>query len=71
MDVTMSESVRWKEYRVRQEIYKQHLKETGTTPHEVDANNVEPEAVSEVSISFFEQMLGTRWDERLELRSNT
>ena len=65
----MSESVRWKEYRVRQEIYKQHLKETGTTPHEVD--NVGPEAVSEVSISFFEQMLGTRWDERLELRSNT
>jgi hypothetical protein len=71
MDVNMSESVRWKEYRVRQEIYKERLKQKETSHHEVDSNDTEPEEVSEVSISFFEQMLGTRWDERLELHSNT
>jgi hypothetical protein len=71
MDVIMSESVRWKEYRVRQEIYKERLKQTEISSPEVDSNDAEPESVNQISISFFEQMLGTRWDERVQLRSNT
>jgi hypothetical protein len=67
----MSESVRWKEYRVRQEIYKERLRQREISAHEVDSNGAEPDTVNQVSISFFEQMLGTRWDERIELQSNT
>ena len=34
----MSELVRWKEYRIRQEIYKEHLKQTETSADRVDSS---------------------------------
>jgi hypothetical protein len=38
----MSELVRWKEYRVRQEIYKERLKQSETLADRVDSS--EPSA---------------------------
>jgi hypothetical protein len=67
----MSESVRWKEYRVLQEIYRERLRQREISPQEVDSNDTDSEKLNQISVSFFEQMLGTRWDERLELQSNT
>jgi hypothetical protein len=70
-DVIMSESVRWKEYRMRQEIYKEHLKQTETSADRVDSSEADPQALNQISISFFEQMVGVRWNERVPLHSNT
>ena len=52
----MSELVRWKEYRVRQEIYIQHL-QTETSAAR-DSNDANAEAGSRVSVSFVHQILG-------------
>ena len=60
----MSELVRWKEYRVRQEIYKQHLKQTETSAARADSNEANPEEQSRISISLFEQILGERQNEQ-------
>ena len=67
----MSESVRWKEYRVRQEIYKEHLKQTETSADRVDSSEANPEVRNRVSLSFFEQILGGRQGEQIPLASNT
>jgi hypothetical protein len=66
----MSELVRWKEYRVRQEIYKQHLKEIEKSAARADSNEANPEAQSRISLSFFEQILGGRRNEQIPLASN-
>jgi hypothetical protein len=61
----MSELVRWKEYRVRQEIYKQHLKQTETSAARGDSNEANPEEQNRLSLSFFEQILGSDRTNRL------
>jgi hypothetical protein len=60
----MSELVRWKEYRVRQEIYKQHLKQLETSAAPGDSNKANPEEQSRTSLSFFERILGERQNEQ-------
>ncbi|HXM01429.1 MAG TPA: hypothetical protein VN939_02435 [Chthoniobacterales bacterium] len=60
----MSELVRWKEYRVRQEIYKQHLKEIEKSAARADSNEANPEEQNRISLSLFEQILGERRNEQ-------
>jgi len=67
----MSELVRWKEYRIRQDIYKEHLKQTETSAVRVDSSEANPEVRNRVSLSFFEQTLGGRQGEQIPLASNT
>jgi hypothetical protein len=67
----MSELVRWKEYRIRQEIYKEHLKQTETSTDRVDSSEANPEVRNRVSLSFFEQILGGRQGYQIPLPSNT
>jgi hypothetical protein len=59
----MSELVRWKEYRVRQEIYKQRIKQIETSA--ADSNEANPEEQNRISLSFFEQILGSDRTNRL------
>jgi hypothetical protein len=61
----MSELVRWKEYRVRQEIYKQHLKQIETSAARGDSNEANLEEQNRLSLSFFEQILGSDRTNRL------
>jgi hypothetical protein len=61
----MSELVRWKEYRVRQEIYKQHLKQIETSTAPGDSNEANMEEQNRISLSFFEQILGSDRTNRL------
>jgi heme oxygenase len=69
-DLIMSELVRWKEYRVRQEIYKEDLKRTGKSTDRVDSGEPSEEELNRISVSFFEQVFGER-RERISLVSNT
>jgi hypothetical protein len=66
----MSELVRWKEYRVRQEIYKQHLKETETSTDRIGSSEASEEELNRISVAFFERIFGER-RERISLVSNT
>jgi heme oxygenase len=66
----MSELVRWKEYRVRQEIYKEDLKRTGKSTDRVDSDERSAEELNRISVSFFEQVFGER-REQISLVSNT
>jgi hypothetical protein len=66
----MSELVRWKEYRVRQEIYKEHLKQTETSTDRVGSGEASVEELNRISVAFFEQIFGQR-RERIPLASNT
>jgi hypothetical protein len=50
----MSELVRWKEYRVRQEIYKKRLKQNETSADRVDSSEANGEVRNGISLSFFE-----------------
>jgi hypothetical protein len=59
-DVIMSESVRWKEYRVRQEIYKEHLKQTERSGNGVDSGETSAEELNRISVAFFKQVFGER-----------
>ena len=54
----MSELVRWKEYRVRQEIYKQRLKQNETSADRVDSGEANAEVRNRISVAFFVQKLG-------------
>jgi hypothetical protein len=65
----MSESVRWKEYRVRQEIYKERLKQSQTSADRVDLSNASAEELNRISVAFFEQMFGER-PKRISLVTN-
>jgi|GEM_PF-5725850 hypothetical protein len=67
----MSESVRWKEYRVRQEIYKQRLKETETSADRVDSSGPDVETQNRIALGFFEQIIGERSAEQIRLVSNS
>lgn len=66
----MSELVRWKEYRVRQEIYKQDLKRTEKSADRVDSGEGTAEELNRISVAFFEQILG-EGREQIPLVSNT
>jgi hypothetical protein len=66
----MSELVRWKEYRVRQEIYRQRLKQSETPADRVDSSEVSAEELNRISVAFFEQIFGER-QQRMSLVSNT
>jgi hypothetical protein len=48
----MSELVRWKEYRVRQEIYKERLKQNETSADRVDSSEANAEVRKGISLSF-------------------
>ena len=69
-DGIMSELVRWKEYRVRQEIYKERLKQSETSADRVDSSEASAEELNRISVSFFEQIFGKR-RQRISLASNT
>jgi hypothetical protein len=56
----MSELVRWKEYRVRQEIYKERLKQIETSADRVDSGEPTVEELNRISVAFFEQIFGER-----------
>ncbi|MBV8211741.1 MAG: hypothetical protein JOZ08_00785 [Verrucomicrobia bacterium] len=68
-DLFMSESLRWKEYRVRQEIYKEHLKRTEQLADRVDSEAT-AEELNRISVAFFEQIFGKR-RQPISLASNT
>jgi hypothetical protein len=59
-DGIMSELVRWKEYRVRQEIYKERLKQSETSAARVDSSEATAEELNRLSVAFFEQIFGER-----------
>jgi hypothetical protein len=66
----MSESVRWKEYRVRQEIYKERLKQRETSADKVDLGEASAEELNRISVAFFEQIFGERPDRQSPLVSD-
>jgi hypothetical protein len=66
----MSELVRWKEYRVRQEIYKERLKQSETSADRVDSGEASAEELNRMSVAFFKQIFGER-RQRMSLASNT
>jgi len=66
----MSELVRWKEYRVRQEIYKERLKQSETSVNRVDSGAASEEELNRMSAAFFEQIFGER-RQPISLASNT
>jgi hypothetical protein len=69
-DGIMSESVRWKEYRVRQEIYKERLKQSETSAARGESGEASPEELNRMSVAFFEQIFGKRQDQQSPLASN-
>jgi len=50
-----SELPRWKEYRIRQEIYRQHLKHAETEPGRLDSEEAAPQSRNEDPTLFLEQ----------------
>ncbi|MBV9875125.1 MAG: hypothetical protein JO025_10395 [Verrucomicrobia bacterium] len=66
----MSELVRWKEYRVRQEMYKERLKQRETSADRVDSSEASTEELNRISVSFFEQIFGEQ-RQRISLASNS
>jgi hypothetical protein len=66
----MSELVRWKEYRVRQEIYKERLKQSETAAERLDSSEPSTEELNRISVLFFEEVFGER-REQISLVSNT
>lgn len=65
----MSELVRWKEYRVRQEIYKERLKQSETSADRVHSSEPSEAELNRISVSFFEQIFGER-RQQISLISN-
>jgi hypothetical protein len=66
----MSELVRWKEYRVRQEIYKERLKQSETSADRVESGEASAEELNRISVAFFEQIFGERRERQSALASN-
>jgi hypothetical protein len=67
----MSELVRWKEYRVRQEIYKERLKQSETSADRVvKSGEASAEELNRISVAFFEQIFGERRERQSALASN-
>ena len=66
----MTELVRWKEYRVRQEIYKERLKQSETSADRVESGEATAEELNRISVAFFEQIFGER-RQPISLASNT
>jgi hypothetical protein len=50
-----SELPRWKEYRIKQEIYKEHLKHAETQSGGFDLEEAPPQSLNENSTLFLEQ----------------
>jgi len=50
-----SELPRWKEYRIRQEIYKEDLKRAETQSGRLDSEEAPPQSLNENSTLFLEQ----------------
>lgn len=50
-----NELPRWKEYRIRQEIYRQHLKHTETQSGRLDSEEASPQNLNENPTLFLEQ----------------
>jgi hypothetical protein len=69
-DGIMTELVRWKEYRVRQEIYKERLKQSETSADRVESGEATAEELNRISVAFFEQIFGER-RQPISLASNT
>jgi hypothetical protein len=65
----MSELVRWKEYRVRQEIYKERLKQCETSVDLADSSQASAEELNRISVAFFTQIFGER-RQQVSLASN-
>jgi hypothetical protein len=56
----MNELVRWKEYRVRQEIYKERLKQSETSAARLASGEASEAELNRLSVAFFEQIFGHR-----------
>jgi hypothetical protein len=69
-DGNMSELVRWKEYRVRQEIYKERLKQSETSAAGVGSGEATTEELNRISVAFFEQIFGKRREQQSPLTCN-
>jgi hypothetical protein len=50
-----SELPRWKEYRIRQEIYREYLKRAETQSEGLDSEEATPQSLNENSTLFLEQ----------------
>ena len=50
-----NELPRWKEYRIRQEIYREHLKHAETESGRLDSEESTPQSLNENSTLFLEQ----------------
>jgi hypothetical protein len=50
-----SELPRWREYRIKQEIYKEHLKNAETQSGRFDLEEATPQSLNENSTLFLEQ----------------
>ena len=50
-----SELPRWKEYRIRQEIYREHLKHAETQSERLDSDEATPQSLNGNSTLFLEQ----------------
>jgi hypothetical protein len=55
---------------VRQEIYKERLKQSETSAARVDSSEASAEELNRISVAFFEQIFGER-RQRMSLASNT
>ena len=64
----MSGSARWKEDRIRQEIYLTYLKHTNTAPSGVGHSGANLHGWNERSAPFLEKTAGTRWEKRIPNR---
>lgn len=64
----MSGSARWKENRVRQEIYQEHLKHTDTSSGEAGLNGGNAQGLSGTPERFLQRKLGNESDKRIANR---
>jgi hypothetical protein len=69
MERIMSGLPRWKEYRIRQEIWREHLKHTRNSSNGAGLNAANLEGWNGTSVLLLEQIPGTRSDERIPNRS--
>jgi hypothetical protein len=64
----MSGSARWKEDRIRQEIYLRHLKQTNTASSGAGHSGANLHGWDGTSAPFLEKKAGIRWEKRISNR---
>ena len=64
----MSGSARWKENRIRLEIYLEHLKHTETSPNRAGLNGANAQGWNGTPVLFLQRTLGSGSDKRIPNR---